>query len=108
MNTVEVLVVARAKVDTPEKWITNQYDRDDAYCAVGACMAAAGYDMTNLSASYEQSCVKSIALCYLEKVVGHNVVTWNDAKGRTHAEVLAAFDKAIELARAEQAAGATP
>jgi hypothetical protein len=35
----------------------------------------------------------------LRRVIGHrSIIAWNDAPGRTQAEVLAAFDKAIELA----------
>jgi hypothetical protein len=36
---------------------------------------------------------------YVRRVVGVNVVEWNDAPGRTKEEVLAAFDKAIALAQ---------
>lgn len=37
---------------------------------------------------------------YLEKVVGRSPDTWNDAPERTQAEVIEAFRKAAELARA--------
>ena len=39
------------------------------------------------------------AFQHLEKAVGINGIEhWNDMPGRTHAEVLAAFDRAIEIA----------
>lgn len=38
----------------------------------------------------------------LRKAVGRNIIDWNDHPKRTQAEVLAAFDKAIELAEAQQ------
>jgi hypothetical protein len=40
----------------------------------------------------------------LKRVVGYDPIDWNDAPERTQAEVLAAFDKAIELAEASDAA----
>lgn len=38
---------------------------------------------------------------FLGDAVGCAIPKWNDAPERTHAEVLAAFDKAIELAEAQ-------
>lgn len=35
----------------------------------------------------------------IDDVCGGEMVSWNDAPGRTQAEVLAAFDRAIELAQ---------
>ena len=35
----------------------------------------------------------------VERVIGSPIIGWNDTPGRTQAEVVAAFDRAIELAR---------
>jgi len=43
----------------------------------------------------------------LRAAVG-DIVAWNDAPERTHGEVLAAFDRAIELLRATAAWGSEP
>ena len=40
----------------------------------------------------------------LMAVAASNIAKWNDALGRTQAEVVNAFSKAIELAEAEEAA----
>lgn len=39
---------------------------------------------------------------YLKVAVEDAIPTWNDEEGRTHAEVLAAFDRAIALAEADE------
>ena len=41
------------------------------------------------------------ALSYLRRVVGDDIVGWNDTPGRTQAEVEAAYDSAIALAVSE-------
>jgi hypothetical protein len=39
---------------------------------------------------------------YLRRSIGQSdIIAWNDSPGRTQAEVIAAFDKAIALARAD-------
>jgi hypothetical protein len=43
----------------------------------------------------------------LRAAVG-DIVAWNDAPERTHGEVLAAFDRAIELLRASAGLGGEP
>jgi hypothetical protein len=64
------------------------------YCAAGAVAAGAGY-------KYPSSIVPGMR--ELSLAVGgdgdeSDILNWNDAPERTQAEVLAAFDKAIELA----------
>lgn len=101
MTEIEVLKAARAFVDQPWKWT----------------QGASARDVKGLSCHVED--VKAVCFCTLGAVsralVVHNVtgnaarlvrrmfgpeftstVMWNDAPERTHAEVLAAFDAAIE------------
>ena len=43
------------------------------------------------------------ALATLKRIIGsHEIVPWNDAPERTHAEVMAAFDRAIAAEQAKE------
>lgn len=90
MTTAEVLREARALIDTPEKW-TKGY-RGERLCAVAAIASAAPRDW--LPAKY----ALNRALGREESVV---LYRWNDDPATTHADVLAAFDRAIALAEAQ-------
>src|ERR1700757_269153 len=98
-TTADALREARSLIEKPGTWIQNHFardvngeyvDSDDelavSWCAAGACLRAAhAYGRSILS-----------LLSYLEP--GCDLTTWNDHLERTHEEVLAAFDRAIELA----------
>ncbi len=88
MSTRDILIAARALIDTPEKWVkeTMHQTRNgiDCYCTMGALMKA---DHKAPSEVFETFRVSNGL---------NSVFRWNDAPERTHAEVLAAFDKAIE------------
>ena len=62
-------------------------------CSYGALRAAGG-DVYGDAA--REVLLQAIGL---EAAKGDSVINWNDDPGRTHAEVLAAFDRAIELAQ---------
>jgi hypothetical protein len=84
----EKLVKARKLVE--RGWTQGSYHtqcgRHSRYCAEGALAMSNGLCDAEL---------------FLRKAVGQfNIILWNDAPERTQAEVLAAFDKAIELAKA--------
>lgn len=91
------LVKARALIADPAKWGKGPrgggYERGPCtFCAAEAIEESS----PNLAARNE-------AYRTLEKSIGVptlalTLVEWNDARERTHAEVLAAFDKAIEAA----------
>jgi hypothetical protein len=106
----QILAAARALIATPESWTTGTTARDadgrnlgdderaaldeDAvrWCAGGAIMRAAGDTRTWEPAQRA-----------LERVIdpqraGPFIGVWNDMTGRTHGEVLAAFDRAIQQA----------
>lgn len=93
---LQILTDARALIDSPEKWIQGWFNnwRGDAecHCALGAIIKASD------SFTGEEKTVE------IMHRTGIPVITsWNDDPARTHAEVMAAFDTAIELARNEEA-----
>lgn len=95
-QTADVLRRARARIEPREKWGQGlPRSRKGTFCAVEAirwvCIRTVG--------SSEESSFK-----ILRKAINVGpydaITTWNDKSERTHAEVLAAFDRAIELAEA--------
>jgi hypothetical protein len=106
MNALEILIAARAVIDTPEKLARGYYacaangrpvrhDDDDAacWCLLGAIKRAGGY---RTDAEIPQSI---IALLHRAGVADRaREADWSDS--RPHAVIIAAFDRAIELARA--------
>lgn len=107
MKTSEVLLAARELIATPEKWTCGNYAKtsagvavsedDDlaiAWCAMGAIRHEAPDREAIMSARH-----------VLERVLpsrSSTVADWNDAPGRTHAEVIEALTKAAALAAAEE------
>lgn len=104
MTTVEVLRAARAKIDTPEKWVKGHY----AATAGGECRC-------NLSQRSAGDVARHCSVGALSSIPGgpHNeairvlalsvpgdrgLSSWQDDASRTHPEVLKVFDDAIELA----------
>lgn len=92
MTTREVLIKAKALIDTPEKWCQGEFvDTDGRICA-SAAIARVGF---NIAPEME------IAARYaLLNTINHhgawevNIPGYNDA--HTHAEVMEMFDRAIE------------
>lgn len=104
-TAADVLRMARALVERPELWTQGAYSRDAdgvgdpdkvnivCRCAEGAIMDAYAED---------EVAAGTTAWSILQEIVGdQSIPTWNDAPGRTHTEILAAFDLAIGLADAE-------
>lgn len=107
---VATLVAARALIETPAQWLQGTYAQTAAglyvssfsqnavcFCSVGAAKAASGIDdgFTYLDVT--------AALRKALRTIGwtDGVIAYNDDDSRTHAEVLAVWDKAIEIAKAE-------
>lgn len=105
MNAVEeTLAAAQARIDAPWKWTQFLSARDDRdrlvdaqdpaackFCGLGAIWAVADYNSPAAERAME----------FLERAIGsQSFSVWQDAPNRTHAEVMAAFTRAIELARA--------
>jgi hypothetical protein len=86
----DVLVAARALIENPEDWRKGAYRTRDAdghvlaRCACGALQDASRPKRAGQSSAAYQA---------LKAAMGGDVCEWND--DHTHAEVLAAFDKAI-------------
>lgn len=98
MNTLDVLIAARAKIE--QGWTQGKMARDNdgvsvrplsddatCWCAAGAITAAGSSAQPMLAA--RAALTKAVAC---RDFIG----VWNDKRGRTQAEVLAAFDRAIE------------
>lgn len=104
MNTIEILKAARELIAKPNGWTQRVMARNDSgaavaasdseascFCAWGAIRAAGG--------DWEWPALKA-----LDGVAGERVETFNDAPGRTQAEVVAKFDEAIAAEEAKVAA----
>ena len=90
-SALDVLIAARAKIEKPENWLNRCPDHDEEadgrYCAARAIWSTAS---PSKGRAYE-------ALAHACAVF--SVPQFNDT--HTHAEVLAAFDRAIEAERAK-------
>ncbi len=100
-STRDVLIKARELIATPDRWtkgaawrsasgLATGSDPDiRSCCALGAIWLVGRMDIRINTKE---------AQITLLKVVGRKISDWNDAPWRTHDEVLAAFDQAIEAA----------
>jgi hypothetical protein len=97
MTPVEILTEARALIARPGGWCQGGYERDGAYCAIGALSEA---NKTRLYVKYSacrEFLRKARALMF------HELTDYNDEYGRTKEEIIAWFDDAIGLAKKEAA-----
>ena len=89
MTVKEQLIAAKALIDKPEKWCQgNAIDAQGRICASQALRTITGGGLAD--AEYE-------ALADAMAGPGSLVCAWNDT--HTHAEVIAAFDRAIAAQR---------
>lgn len=109
MTPVDILKAARGLISEPSKWTTGSWARDEkgamafpsdewgvCWCALGAINRVVDFTEQVTNAAH----LLATEIGYPEPwLAAHEVITsWNDAEGRTHAEVLAAFDAAIAAA----------
>lgn len=90
MTVKECLIAARKKVELPQQWAQGE----TAFQTGHSCsLLALEHSTVTLEESFQ-------AKNYFYKAIGGqaSIAEWNDAPERTHEDVLAAFDKAIELA----------
>lgn len=96
MTALEILTAARAKV--AQGWTQRRYSTviggKRCFCAVGALIEVA----PDYGAIEHRGAVDLLTVAATGFAM-NSAVHWNDAPGRTRAEVLAAFDKAIDLAK---------
>lgn len=104
MNTHELLIAARKKIERPECWTKGCEARDKdgnetsacdpiatCWCGLGAIWCSA--DEFISEADYAEMALRAVC--------GMHFPDWQDAPERTHAEVLKVFDIAIENTRGE-------
>jgi hypothetical protein len=99
-RTVETLTAARKRIETPERWTKRSFARD-------------AYGVSESMTSHKAVCWCAEGSMIIESVTDKgwilfkdaadcsHIPDFNDADERTHAEVIAAFDAAIEKARAQ-------
>ncbi len=78
-----------------DAWIVHEHLAPPGACTCGSCFN---------TPTEEQRQHYSVAFTAFTQVIGSpggSIPFWNDAPGRTKAQVLAAFDKAIEAVKAE-------
>ena len=77
----------------PENWMQGEYTNSDntCFCLLGALSHVYDEDSVALSeGDYHRD------LDTLRNLTGGNIVLWNDAEERTHKDILALLDKALE------------
>lgn len=91
-----VLIKARAKITEPARWGKGSrgYSRSRDSC----CAAEAIEDVTLITRPELALRVRAYD-ALRDAIHCRDLTSWNDAPERTHAEVLAAFDRAIEVAK---------
>lgn len=92
-----ILEAAKARIADPAKWTNDGHVWDGQDCAGTALdretkrLSPDGKVVSH--PEYKQACA-----CFHKAIGQERVITWNDARDRTHADVMAAFDKAIGYA----------
>ena len=113
-NIATILKRAKGYIDTPEKWYQGDWQSDNGqcFCTMGAIVKALDLDLCTVTAWDYTHTKRDIhdhpATKVLQDVIGiapdfhfgemGSVASWNDYNGRTHSEVMEAFDKAIAKA----------
>lgn len=90
----EILMAARARIE--QGWVCGAGSTTDGkVCSLIAITRSADWTHDDLLRGRGDK-----TLDYLRKAIGRpDIIDWNDTATRTKEEVLAAFDRAIELAR---------
>lgn len=100
MSAADTLRQARAIIADPARWTQGGWARNasgdfvDSMSRQAVCWCAWAA-LNKPKASFNDW---DMAVWTFQEVVGGYIAEWNDTPSRTHAEVLAAFDKAIEIA----------
>jgi hypothetical protein len=111
----EVLVAARAAIASPHRWMKGGYgETREGHCITGfseigifsqrqiytlCAWGAVGYGtFWTVGPRLNRNDVERAATALLETAIGGELTGWNDAPGRTHADVLNGFDRAIAMA----------
>ena len=102
MTPTEILIAAREKIE--RGWTQGAHARDrrgkSTPASRGSAVCWCPQGAIGAVSPPEEWKKYRDALGLLEAAVGTNLIpSWNDIPGRTQAEVLAAFDKAIEASK---------
>lgn len=109
MTPAEILRAARAKIAEPEHWTKGEYvlfneaDEPDRWCAVGSIYAVdpeVGNDPEHPSLRALVVALRGVYEGLASEPSETSVLNFNDSANTSHEDVLAAFDRAIELAGA--------
>lgn len=101
-STLDVLIAARKLINKPIKWGRGRRGTDRP---LNTCCTAEAIENAAPFGSPGWANLRLAAYRAVGNVVHReSLVSWNDEPDRTHAEVLAAFDRAIEAERAKGAA----
>lgn len=101
MSTKQILIDAKALIDTPDKWWQCLPDGEIKIIAKGATCAGNAIACAAKSLGETLLCYKSafpLFCAAINKTRIGEIHKWNDHPDRTHAEVMQAFDRAIQLA----------
>jgi hypothetical protein len=95
-ESVEVLKAARLRI--MQGWCPDAgSDNQGGVCALIAITRSADWTHNDFLCGMADK-----TMGYLRRSIGQSdIIAWNDTPGRTQAEVAAAFDRAIEIARAD-------
>ena len=102
MKLSELLTKAKERIDTPEKWMKNDYrDADEhnstCWCSFGAI------DSVGRELVLDDRHMRGDAITLLSLSVPRNfiacLITYNDDPKTTHEDVMTMFDGAITLAK---------
>lgn len=101
MTPKEILIVARDRISDPANWLNRCPDSEE--CSAGKHCAFTAIDWpvsSDARLKAEKIFVSTIGSRWQDGrlTVRSIIAKWNDADNRTHGEVLAAFDRAIEAA----------
>ena len=104
-ESIELLQSARELIAAPQHWTKGSYRRyrrtgQRAYCVLGAIHESLWADdyTPERYAAIKTPAIASLYMAIPKDFMG-GLPEYNDARRTTHADILALFDRAIELAR---------
>lgn len=100
VTALQILINTRSLLAEERHWCQGQFydDATEAHCLMGAWEASGRDDPLESWIAYQILA----DLTNTDAAYHRRVHCWNDQPGRTHAEVLALLDRAIERAKLEQ------
>lgn len=109
-EVLEVLTKAREAIDEPHKWSQGAFFRNDKGVVVGGldkatCFCAVGaiQSVVKLPSVLSRAALRTLARGIGKEAKPLYITTWNDRAERTYDDVIAAFDRAIEIAKEDLA-----